>query len=341
MRCLILLLALIAFACRADDAAPPYVTAVGEDAAELFSLHDMLAEAVAQIEANYAGPVERQALFDAALRGMVESLDPHSRYLARGEAGDYRRQVNGRDVDAAATDSVGGFLRGDGGDWRHEIDADTAYIRIAAFDDDTPREFQRALDAVGKSSAKTLVLDLRNNAGGLLPSAVDVADLLLDGGLIVTTEGRNSKRREWRAKPGLATRLPIAVVVNRYSASAAEVVAAALQDHDRAMIIGERTFGKGSVQNIIELAGGKAALKLTTAMYVRPNGKNIHRSAYADDSDAWGVQPDDGGLLEVSQDVAKRLANERREIEEGERALAPRNDRALDRAVALLKERAR
>ena len=142
---------------------------------------------------------------------------------------------------------------------------------------------------------KGLVLDLRFNPGGLLTSAIEVSDLFISEGRIVSTEGRNSEARVWDAHaPGTFDGFPMAVLVNRYSASASEIVAACLQDHQRAIVIGERTWGKGSVQNVIEMEGGKSALKLTTAGYKRPNGKNIHRFPDASEKDEWGVAPNDG-----------------------------------------------
>jgi carboxyl-terminal processing protease len=109
-----------------------------------------------------------------------------------------------------------------------------------------------------------LVVDLRFNPGGLLTSAVDVADLFIAEGLIVATDGRNTERKEWKAQQrGTLTDVPLAVLVNQFSASASEVTAAALQDHGRAVIVGERTWGKGSVQNVVELENGQGALKLT------------------------------------------------------------------------------
>ena len=151
---------------------------------------------------------------------------------------------------------------------------------------------------------KGLILDLRFNPGGKLEAAVEIADMFLDTGLIVSTEGRNALPQKFAAKKfGTFTGFPMAVLINHYSASASEIVSAALQDHKRAVVIGERSWGKGSVQTVIdmEVEGAKAALKLTTAAYHRPSGKNIHRFPESKESDEWGVMPDDGYKVQFSQ----------------------------------------
>lgn len=169
------------------------------------------------------------------------------------------------------------------------------YIRVTAFSRDTAGDIRDALIELKNQDFKGLVLDLRFNPGGLLTSAIEVSDLFISEGRIVSTEGRNSEARVWDAHgPGTFEGFPMAVLVNRYSASASEIVAACLQDHDRAIIVGERTWGKGSVQNVIEMEGGKSALKLTTAGYKRPNGKNIHKFPDATEKDEWGVTPNQG-----------------------------------------------
>ncbi len=120
-------------------------------------------------------------------------------------------------------------------------------------------------------------------------------DMFISEGAIVSTEGRNSPKRSWEATaPGTYEGFGLAILVNRYSASASEIFSACLQDHKRAVVIGERTWGKGSVQNVIELEGGRSALKLTTASYKRPSGKNIHRFPDSKETDEWGVMPDEG-----------------------------------------------
>jgi carboxyl-terminal processing protease len=165
-----------------------------------------------------------------------------------------------------------------------------------------------------KQGLKGLILDLRFDPGGLLNSAVEVADLFLDEGKIVSTKGRNTEERtQYARRPGTYSGFPMAVLVNRYSASASEIVSAALQDHKRAVIVGERTWGKGSVQNVIELEGGKSELKLTTASYHRPSGKNIHRFPDSKESDEWGVTPDDKFVVPFSNPEMQTYLDYRRQ----------------------------
>lgn len=196
--------------------------------------------------------------------------------------------------------------------WDYLIDGQKkiAYIRITGFSRDTANELRKVLTDLQKEKIRGMVLDLRFNPGGLLNSAVEIADMFIEKGRIVSTAGRNSPERTWEAhKEGTFEGFPVAILVNHYSASASEIVAACLQDHKRAVVVGERTWGKGSVQNVIPLDdydhGEKAsesheprsALKLTTAGYKRPSGKNIDRAPDAGDTDEWGVKPNDG--LEV------------------------------------------
>ncbi len=161
------------------------------------------------------------------------------------------------------------------------------YVRLSQFQAPTPQEMLRAIRKLEKKHGgrlEGLVLDLRNNPGGVLQAAVAVSDAFLDKGLIVYTQGRDPESRmEFRAQPGdeLAG-APLVVLVNEGSASASEIVAGALQDHKRAVIMGRTTFGKGSVQSIIPISG-KIAIKLTTARYYTPSGRSIQ---------AEGIEPD-------------------------------------------------
>jgi carboxyl-terminal processing protease len=184
-----------------------------------------------------------------------------------------------------------------------------AFIRITAFTETTVKELAKVVDQLQKDGVKGVILDLRTNPGGLLRAAVEVSELFLPKGTpIVTTKGRNHKEEAYvaRGRPdssgGPQTTYPIAILLNRYSASASEIVAAALQDAGRAIIIGERSYGKGSVQNVILMEGGTAALKLTTASYWRPNGKNIHRFPDSKESEDWGVKPNAGYEVKLSDE---------------------------------------
>jgi carboxyl-terminal processing protease len=188
--------------------------------------------------------------------------------------------------------------------WDYLLDKENkiGYIRLTNFSKTAAKEMRDAVEELQREGARGLIIDLRNNPGGLLRAAVEISDLFLTDGRIVSTKGRNHKEEIYDAKPdgtllSPADKYPMAVLVNKYSASASEILSAALQDHKRAVVIGERTYGKGSVQNIIEMheGGDRGALKLTTASYWRPSGQNIHRFPDSKDTDDWGVRPTDSG----------------------------------------------
>jgi len=213
-------------------------------------------------------------------------------------------------------DTVLGDHRNEHDAWDYTLDdrKGIGYIRVTAFSRDTAEELRDALEQLKTDNVRGLILDLRFNPGGLLSAAIEVADLFIKQGEIVSTEGRNSARRSWDAREaGTFDALPMVVLVNRYSASASEIVSACLQDHGRAVIMGERTWGKGSVQNVIELEAGTSALKLTTAAYRRPSGKNIHRFDNAGPQDDRGVKPDDGYYVELTDDEISQLMDFRRQ----------------------------
>jgi len=178
------------------------------------------------------------------------------------------------------------------------------YVRVAQFQERTDRDLQRALEKLSgeKGEIRGLVLDLRNNPGGLLTQAVRVTDLFLDSGLIVYTEGRldNQKQRYFAHKENSWLEFPMVVLVNGGSASASEIVAGALQDHKRAIVLGTKTFGKGSVQTILPL-DDSSAIRLTTARYFTPKGRSIQ---------ATGIVPDivmeNGPAREAKGDDRKR-----------------------------------
>ena len=195
-----------------------------------------------------------------------------------------------------------------------------AYVRINAFTETTVEELTRTVDGLQKAGMRGLVVDLRNNPGGLLTAAVDVASLFLpEGKTVVTTKGRGnaiehihtSHQVDSNVKPG--TYYPMAILLNRYSASASEIVAAALQDHARAIVVGERSYGKGSVQNLIPMEDDQTALKITTASYWRPNNRNIHRFPDSKEEDEWGVKPDKGYEIKMTNDDRRDYYNWRRE----------------------------
>ncbi len=161
------------------------------------------------------------------------------------------------------------------------------YVRVSQFSENTARELGRAVDELQEANAgmlEGLVLDLRNNPGGVLDAAVEVSDLFLDDGVIVTAEGRTDESRFARSahRGDILDGASMVVLVNKGSASASEIVAGALQDHDRALVIGMPTFGKGLVQTVMPLSKGRA-IKLTTSRYYTPSGDSIHEV---------GIEPD-------------------------------------------------
>ena len=161
------------------------------------------------------------------------------------------------------------------------------YVRVNQFSENTAREVSRAVDELQDANGgmlEGLVLDLRNNPGGVLDSAVDVSDLFMDSGVIVTADGRSLDARFTRSahRGDILDGAPMVVLVNSGSASASEIVAGALQDHNRATIVGTATFGKGLVQTVMPLSKGRA-IKLTTSRYYTPSGDSIHEV---------GIKPD-------------------------------------------------
>jgi carboxyl-terminal processing protease len=194
---------------------------------------------------------------------------------------------------------VKGYSHKPGGGWDYMVDPQNkiGYIRITNFTADTAAELNSAIDTMKLQKVRGLVMDLRYNPGGLLTAATDVADKFLDRGVIVSTRpdrDTGNQPTAAMAKPDPDDcDLPLVVLVNQYSASASEIVSGALKenmqgDHQRALIVGERTFGKGSVQMLFPLADRSAYLKLTTSHYYLPLGRCIHRE---ENSKEWGVEP--------------------------------------------------
>ena len=178
------------------------------------------------------------------------------------------------------------------GAWDYLLDPEHAigYIRLSQFNEDTVAHFDRAVAQLRDQDMKALILDLRRNPGGLMSTAVAVVDRLIDHGRIVSTRGAHSPEQSQDAQaPGTYPRFHLVVLIDQGSASASEIVAGALQDHGRAVIVGKRSWGKGSVQRVIHLPDSGAALKLTTDYYYLPNGRCVHRLPNAE---VWGVDPD-------------------------------------------------
>lgn len=315
-------------------------------------------DAFERVRASYVDPVDDKTLFENAIRGMLESLDPHSEYLntkdfadlqdttsgefagvgvevgqedglikvvapidntpaakAGIQAGDFIIKINDKAVKGISLNDAIDLMRGKAGTTlkllvarpgqepktyelvRTRIETTSVrskvleegypVVRISQFQTHTGRDLYHELDklkAESKTPIKGLVLDLRNNPGGVLTGAVEVADAFLDDGLVVYTKGRVADSdQKYYANPGQALPgVPVVVLVNGGTASASEIVSGALQDHKRALIVGTTTFGKGSVQTVLPL-GDKRAIKLTTARYYTPSGRSIQ---------AEGIKPD-------------------------------------------------
>jgi carboxyl-terminal processing protease len=341
--------------------------------AQTYKMLELFGDVLDTVERQYVTEVDDQKLIEAAIDGMLTSLDPHSGYLnpssfddmrdqTKGEygglgievtsedgvvkvispmdgtpaaragikAGDYITAVNGESVLGLTVNEAVKQMRGRAGEAvtltiaREKTDpfdvkvtrevikpksavarmeGDYGYLRVSAFNEKTTDETEQAFAELKAKNPnmKGLILDLRNNPGGLLDQAVGVTDLFLEGGEIVSQRGRDPRDVErYNARSGDITGgLPMVVVINSGSASAAEIVAGALQDRKRAELVGLTSFGKGSVQTVIPMRGGMdGALKLTTARYYTPSGRSIQKT---------GISPD----LEVaeSRDEAQRIAN--------------------------------
>ncbi len=336
---------------------------IAQEAAKTSSVYeqlDLFGDIFERIRAQYVEEVDSKKLIEAAINGMLTSLDPHSSYLneedfsamqvqTRGEfgglgievtqeqgfvkvispmdgtpaakagiqAGDFITAVNGEATNGLTLDQAVDLMRGEIGSEvtltvvrdgvtdpfdvsivrdtikltavRPRLVGNTVVLRITTFNDQTYPGVEEGIkkmvaEAGGMDKINGFVIDLRNNPGGLLNQAIMVSDAFLDAGEIVSTRGRNPQDGErFNATPGdLAEGKPIVVLINGGSASASEIVSGALQDHRRAIVVGTKSFGKGSVQTLIPLKG-EGAMRLTTARYYTPSGRSIQ---------ALGVMPD-------------------------------------------------
>jgi carboxyl-terminal processing protease len=254
-------------------------------------------------------------------------------------------------------ETVLGVKRKEDDSWDFYIDPENkiAYIHLTQFQPGSFRDMEDAMKKLAKSGLKGLVLDLRGNPGGTLQGAVQISDLFIDDGLIVTIKPRVGQETSYGGEhEGSYLDFPMTCLVNGGSASGSEIVAACLQDHKRAVIVGERSYGKGSVQNIQEFPATGGEIKMTTASFWRPNGKNLNKSGVKDynkmtpeelEKEDWGVIPDKGYQLKLEPKEAFDVAMHLRDLEviprrDGpvtEEAKKPYKDRQLDVALEYLR----
>ena len=350
----------LAGAILTTQVAGPLIAQDTEAKTNVYEQLDLFGDIFERIRSQYVTEVDEADLIEAAINGMLTSLDPHSSYLpaedfaemreqTRGEfgglgievtqeegfvkvvspidgtpaaeagmvSGDFITHVDGESVLGLGLDAAVEMMRGPVGSEivitvvregiddpfdvtivrdiikltavRTRTEGDTVVLRITTFNNQTTPNLVDGLNKAvaelgGMDKVNGFVLDLRNNPGGLLTEAVSVSDAFLNAGEIVSTRGRNPADGDrFNATDGdLAEGKPIVVLINGGSASASEIVAGALQDHNRAVVVGEKSFGKGSVQTVMPLQG-RSAMRLTTARYYTPSGRSIQ---------ALGVSPD-------------------------------------------------
>lgn len=244
-------------------------------------------------------------------------------------------------------ETVMGSKRMPDGTWDYIIDPENkiGYVRLSSFAKSTAGDLTRVVRGLHKKGMKGMVLDLRFNPGGLLDSAVKVSDLFIDDGVIVSIRPRTEKPITFRGEhKDDYLEFPMVCLVNSGSASGSEIVAACLQDHGRAVIVGERSYGKGSVQNIQDFDGGQ--IKLTTASFWRPNGKNLNKSStQGKENEDWGVVPDKGFEVKLTRKERDDLMENQRNQEIIPRSDLPAKadkpefrDKQLEKALEYLKE---
>jgi len=400
----------VAGALLTTQIAGPIVAQEADTEATVYEQLDLFGDIFERIRAQYVEQVDAGELVEAAINGMLTSLDPHSSYLppddfddmreqTRGEfgglgievtqeegfvkvvspidgtpaaeagiqSGDFITHVNGESLLGLTLDESVEMMRGPVGSEivitigregepepfdvtlvrdiikltavRSRVEGKTVVLRVTTFNDQTYANLEEQLNAMveeagGMEQVNGFVLDLRNNPGGLLSQAIMVSDAFLDAGEIVSTRGRDTEDSErFNAEPGdLAQAKPVVVLINGGSASASEIVAGALQDHRRAIVVGTKSFGKGSVQTVIPLRGD-GAMRLTTSRYYTPSGRSIQALGVA--PDIVVQQPDP--LPEATEEEAQESAAARARSEADLRG-AISNDSMTEDEKRLLEE---
>ena len=353
-------------------ASPVFAVDAKKNDEETYRLLALFGDVFERVRAEYVEPPSEEEMIEAAITGMLTSLDPHSSFLnaknfkdmqvnTRGEfgglgiqvtmesgyikvispiddtpafragieAGDILTHLDGESVQGLTLTEAVDRMRGKVGSdirmtvvregrepfdvsitraiikitsVRSRVEGDIGYIRITSFNEQTDVGLKRAVEKIDDELGDKIqgyVLDLRNNPGGLLDQAVAVSDAFLERGEIVSTRSRDPEdTQRFNAREGdLVEGMPLVVLINGGSASASEIVAGALQDHRRAVVLGTKSFGKGSVQTIMPVSGN-GAMRLTTARYYTPSGRSIQ---------AKGVDPD----IEVKQSRIEEIASNR------------------------------
>ncbi len=264
--------------------------------------------------------------------------------LRKGEDKPLEMEVERNEIEM---ETVMGYQRKSDDEWDFMVDPTTrvGYVRVSQFTRHTAKDVEGAVKELKKKGVRGVVLDLRFNPGGLLHSAREICDLFIDDGLIVSIRPREGReQRELGFADGSELGFPMAVLVNGGSASGSEIVAACLQDHGRAVVMGERSYGKGSVQNVVPFAGGE--IKLTTASFWRPSGKNLNKaSTKGGENDEWGVVPNKGYDLKLDYKETEDLEESLHEAEviyakgaARKRANPEFKDRQLDLGLKYLRD---
>ena len=348
-----------------------------EKRAQTFKQLELFAEIVAKAQANYVTEFDESEAIEAAINGMLASLDPHSSYLDPEDFKDMQAQTSGEygglGIEVTAQDGFvkvvspmdgtpafragiksGDFLTAIDGksivglplndavkQMRGEINSaisvtivrenvepfdvsltrevirpevvkqkmvgDVGYVRVTTFNEQTVKALDRALETTRKGALKGLVLDLRDNPGGLLEASIEVSSRFLNGGEVVSTRGRHDtdSKRYNAVRANRYPNVPIVVLVNGGSASAAEIVAGALQDRERAVVLGVTSFGKGSVQTVLPLGPNKGAMRLTTSRYYTPSGKSIQGAGIEPDVEVAQIRLSDKDIADLKTRAAR------------------------------------